>query len=98
MEPLQKKVPPMSSPRRPYIANGDDAWKRYLDGGLRGVSEAVVLEGGRRVKLSWVDGHESHFSLKWLRDHSSASYNVATIQREVMFREGRLVAVFLNEE
>lgn len=67
-------------------SNGVDAvssWKRFLDGGKDGVSKVVVLEGGHRVKLSWVDGHESQFSLKWLRDHSDGSFHVKTKQRNV---------------
>ena len=61
----------------------DRSWKQFLDGGFDGVSEAVVLQGGYRVKLYWVDGHESEFSLKWLRDHSDGSFNVSTKQRKV---------------
>ena len=62
---------------------GDSSWTRFLDGGLQGISKAVVTEGGHKVKLSWADGHQSEFSLKWLRAHSNASFNVNTKQREV---------------
>lgn len=63
---------------------GDISWKRFLDGGSQGVSEATVLDEGRRVKLSWVDGHESEFSLIWLRDNSDGSFHAITKQREVL--------------
>ena len=62
---------------------GDLSWKRFLDGGSQGVSEAAVLDEGRRVKLSWVDGHESEYSLIWLRDNSDGSFHAITRQREV---------------
>ena len=65
---------------------GAHAWKRFTDGGLSGVSEAVILEGGQRVKLSWADGHESEFSLKWMRDHCDGSFHVNTKQRKVRCR------------
>ena len=70
--------------RHPYNGMvGDYSWTSFLDGGSQGVSEVVIVAGGHRVKLSWVDGHESEFSLKWLRDHSNTSFNVNTKQREV---------------
>lgn len=58
-------------------------WSQFLEDGSKGVSGAAVHEGGHRVKLSWVDGHESEFSLKWLRDHSTGAFNSHTKQREV---------------
>ena len=69
----------------PGSSNGADelTWKRFIDGGIQGISEAVVVPGGHRVNISWMDGHESVFSLKWLRDHSNGSFNVNTKQREV---------------
>lgn len=62
---------------------GGLSWKGFLDGGSKGVKEAVVLDEGRRVKLCWVDGHESEFSLVWLRDNSDGSFHPTTKQREV---------------
>lgn len=70
--------------RRSYVgSSGDSTWAQFLEGGAKGVSGAVVHEGGRRVKISWVDGHESEFSLKWLRDHRAGAFNSHTKQREV---------------
>ena len=69
--------------RRSPNGVGDLSWKRFLDGGSEGISEVVVLAGGHRVKLTWADGHESDFSLKWLRDHSDGSFEVTTKQRKV---------------
>lgn len=73
-------------PRRSSDELGDLSWKRFLDGGSEGVEEAVVLKGGHRVKLSWRDGHESEFSVKWLRDHGDGSINAITNQRTVCNR------------
>lgn len=69
-------------------SNGADdlTWRRFIEGGFKGISEATVVQGGHRVKISWLDGHESVFSLKWLRDHSDGSFNVNTKQREVRVR------------
>ena len=71
--------------RSPSVV-GALAWKRFIDGGSGGVSEAVILEGGQRVKLSWADGHESEYSLKWMRDHCDGSFHVNTKQRQVRCR------------
>ena len=68
--------------RRP-VDGVERSWKNFLNGGVEGVSETVVLEGRQRVKLHWVDGHESVFSLKWLRDHSDGSFHTSTKQRKV---------------
>lgn len=77
-------VAPMAQPRRSYNESSSNlTWKQFLEGGSRGVSGAVAHEGGHRVKLSWVDGHTSEFSLKWLRDHSPGAFNAHTKQREV---------------
>ena len=65
---------------------GPFSWKTFLDGGSKGVSEVVVLQGKKRVELSWVDGHSSEFSLEWLRDHSDGSFHVNTKQRKVKCR------------
>lgn len=59
------------------------SWKDFIDGGVEGVSKTVVLEGGKRVELHWVDGHEREFSLKWLRDHSDGFFHTSTKQRKV---------------
>lgn len=58
-------------------------WMRYLAGGSSGISRVVVRDGGRRVQLSWVDGHESEFSSKWLEDHCTGAFNPHTRQRQV---------------
>ena len=75
---------PMAQPRHQNIGSSSNlTWERFLEGGLEGVSGVVVREGGHRVRLSWVDGHTSEFSLKWLRDHSTGAFNSHTKQREV---------------
>lgn len=78
--------PAIASPQAGPPSNGvvgDLSWKSFLAGGSEGVKEAIIMEGGHGVKLSWADGHESEFLLKWLRDHSDGSFHPSTMQRKV---------------
>ncbi|CAM9264368.1 unnamed protein product [Pylaiella littoralis] len=63
------------------------SWQEFLCGGLHGISQTSVQTqqggGGERVHISWVDGHESEFATKWLRDHCSEAVNPHTKQRQV---------------
>ncbi|CAB1102384.1 unnamed protein product [Ectocarpus sp. CCAP 1310/34] len=69
------------------LVEAQDAWRRFVEGGRHGISAAVVVQPGggvgQRVSVSWVDGHKSEFSTKWLRDHAADAFNSHTKQRQV---------------
>ena len=80
---LQEISPRMVHTEPSYTSGVGQTWDQFLEGGSKGISDAVVHEGGKRVKLTWADGHKSDFSLQWLRDHSAEAINDVTKNRKV---------------
>lgn len=64
------------------------AWKSFVAAGSLGLARVEVHQARDRVKLWWIDGHESEFSLKWIRDNSPDSFSGETYQREVRCLHG----------